>query len=41
MCAFCQIDDANVNNLILIIRPTELCNNVEHPRLTRLYIDKN
>ena len=33
--AFCRIGDANVSNLILIIRPTELCNNLEHLRLTR------
>jgi len=33
--AFCRIGDANVSNLILIIRHTELCNNVEHLRLTR------
>jgi len=31
---FCRIDDANVSNLILIIMPTELCNNLEHLRLT-------
>jgi len=30
--AFCQIDDANASNLILII--TALCNNFEHLRLT-------
>jgi len=28
-------DDANVSNLILIIRPTVLCDNLEHLRLTR------
>jgi len=33
--AFCRIPDANVSNLILIIRPTALCNNFEHRRLTR------
>ena len=33
--AFCRIDDANVSNLILIIRPTALCNNLEHLHLTR------
>ena len=33
--AFCRIDDANVSNLILIIRPTELCDNLEYLRLTR------
>jgi len=32
---FCRIGDANVSNLILIIRPTALRNNVEHLRLTR------
>jgi len=32
--AFCRIDDANVSNLILIIRPTATCDNLEHLRLT-------
>jgi len=31
---FCRIGDANVSNLILIIRPTALCNNLEHLHLT-------
>ena len=39
--AFCRIGDANVRNLILIIRPTALCNNLEHLRLTRWCIDMN
>jgi len=30
--AFCRIDDANVSNLILIIRPTALCDNLAHLR---------
>jgi len=29
-----RIDDANASNLILIIRPTVLCNNLEHLLLT-------
>ena len=33
--AFCRIGDANVSNLILIIRPTALCNNMEHLHLTQ------
>jgi len=33
--AFYRIDDANVSNLILIIRPTALRNNLEHLPLTR------
>jgi len=33
--AFCRIDDANMSNLIVIIRPTALRNNLEHLRLTR------
>jgi len=32
---FCRIGDANVSNLILIIRPTEFCNNVAHLCLTQ------
>ena len=32
---FRRIDDATVNSLILIIRPTALSNNLEHLRLTR------
>jgi len=31
----CRIDDAFVSNLILTIRPTALCDNLEHLRLTR------
>jgi len=37
--AFCRIDDANVSNLILTIRPTELCDNLEHLRLTQYCTD--
>jgi len=33
-CGACRIDDANVSNLKLIIRPTALCDNLEHVRLT-------
>jgi len=39
--AFCRSDDAIVSNLILIIRPTALCNNLVHLRLTRYCIDMN
>jgi len=31
---FCWIDDAIVSNLTLTIRPTALCDNSEHLRLT-------
>jgi len=32
--AFCRIDDAIVYNLTLTIRPTALCDNLEHLCLT-------
>jgi len=32
--AFCRIDNAIVSSLILTIRPTALCDNLEHLRLT-------